>query len=428
MKATLITIGDEILIGQVIDTNSAWMGQELNLRGIEVQEIRSISDQHEDIIHAIDKAFEDSDLILMTGGLGPTKDDITKKAIADYFGVGMEFHEPTFERIERFFEKLGRSTTPAHREQCFMPTNATLLRNKMGSAPGMWFDEKGKVLISMPGVPYEMKSIMTDEVFPRLQERFVTVPIAHRTILTIGEGESRIAAKIEHFEDSLPPHMKLAYLPNLGMVRLRLSATGKDESALHEELNAKVEELKTIIPHLIFGYETQTIEEVVGKLLKEKGLTLSTAESCTGGYLAHRITKIPGSSAYFIGSVVAYSNAIKENLLSVSPETLQEHGAVSKETVVEMVQGALKVLQTDIAISISGIAGPGGGTPDKPVGTIWLAVGNKEKIKTHKLTLGKDRLKNIQYTANVALNMIRKFLISGTSVTTSIGEVGALTK
>ncbi len=428
MNATLITVGDEILIGQIVDTNSAWMGQELNLRGIKIQEIRSISDEHDDIIRAIQASFETSDLILMTGGLGPTKDDITKKAISDYYGVGMTFHTPTFERIERFFEKLGRSTTPAHREQCYMPTNATLLQNKMGSAPGMWFDEGGKVLISMPGVPYEMKSIMTDEVFPRLKERFVTKPIAHRTILTIGEGESRIAAKIEAFEEQLPDGMKLAYLPGLGMVRLRLSATGEDKVVLHELLDEKVKEIHAIIPHLIFGYETQTIEEVVGELLKQNGKTLGTAESCTGGYLAHRITSIAGSSAYFSGSIVAYANQIKESHLNVSADTLKTHGAVSKETVVEMVQGALTALGTDIAISVSGIAGPGGGTPDKPVGTIWLAVGDQQRINTYKLNLGKDRLKNIQYTANVAFNMIRKFILTENSSKTVAEISGDLTE
>jgi len=411
MDATLITIGDEILIGQVVDTNSAWMGQELNLAGVKVSKIISISDTSEAIISTIKSALEQSDLILMTGGLGPTKDDITKKAIADYYGVGMEFHEPTYNRILKFFERLNRKPTSAHREQCDMPTNATLLHNKMGSAPGMWFEEEGKVLISMPGVPYEMKSIMADEVLPRLQKHFTTKPIAHRTVLTIGEGESRIADKIEAFESSLPDHIKLAYLPNLGMVRLRLSATGDDEAELNKTLDKKIEELNALIPELIFGYETDTIQQAVGRLFKEKGKTISTAESCTGGYIAHLLTSVPGASAYFMGSNVTYSYDLKEKILQVNKNTLDTLGAVSKETVIEMAKGSLELMQTDIAIAVSGIAGPGGGTPDKPVGTVWLAIGDKNNMKTVKLQLGKDRIKNIQYTAIVALNMMRKLLL-----------------
>ncbi|MFT5386852.1 MAG: nicotinamide-nucleotide amidase, partial [Saprospiraceae bacterium] len=350
-------------------------------------------------------------LILMTGGLGPTKDDITKKAITEYYGVGMAFHEPTFEWIQRFFKKLQKSTTEAHKEQCFMPVNATLLNNKMGSAPGMWFDEKGKVLVSMPGVPYEMKSIMEEEVFPRLKERFVSKPIVHKTILTIGEGETRIADQIEDFENSLPENIKLAYLPNLGMVRLRLTATGEDEQMLNTLLDSKVKELQSLIPDLIFGYGTNTIQKAVGELFIKKGKTIATAESCTGGYISHLITSVPGASAYFMGGTTPYSNQMKEKILNVKAETLSTFGAVSEETVIEMVKGALDLLATDIALSVSGIAGPGGGTPDKPVGTIWLAIGDKNKIETLKLQLGKDRLKNIQYTAITALNMMRKFLL-----------------
>ncbi len=412
MEATIITVGDEILIGQVIDTNSAWMGQELNLRGIKVDEVFSISDTSEAIIGAIKNAFERTDLILMTGGLGPTKDDITKKAIADYYGVGMEFHEPTYERILGLFKKFKKDTTLAHKEQCYMPVNSTLLKNKMGTAPGMWFDEDGKVLISMPGVPYEMKSIMEDEVFPRLKERFPAKPIAHRTILTIGDGESRIAARIEDFETNLPENVKLAFLPNLGMVRLRLSATGDDESTIHQLLDEKVEELKLLIPHLIFGYEKDTIQNAVGRLLVENGKTIGIAESCTGGYIAHMITSVPGASAYFNGGVVTYSNKLKEKVLNVSPETIEKHGAVSEETVREMVKGALEITQADITVAVSGIAGPGGGSPEKPVGTIWLAIGDKNSTQTLKLQLWKDRIKNIEYTGVVSLNMIRKFLLA----------------
>ena len=410
MEAIIVTIGDEILIGQVVDTNSAWMGEELNLRGIKVKEIISISDTSEAIIDTIKNAFERTDLILMTGGLGPTKDDITKKSIADFYGVDMVFHEPTYQWILKFFKKLKRTPTEAHKEQCYMPVNASLLNNRMGSAPGMWFDENGKVLISMPGVPYEMKSIMLQEVFPRLNERFVSKPIVHKTILTIGEGESRIAAKIEDFENNLPDNIKLAYLPNLGMVRLRLTATGADIQALYSLLEEKVKELETLIPELIFGYDEDTIQNVVGQLLIEKGKTLSTAESCTGGYIAHLITSVPGSSAYFMGGTTPYSYDLKEKVLQVKAETLNTYGAVSEETVREMITGSLDLMETDITIAVSGIAGPTGGTPEKPVGTIWLAIGDRNKVKTHKLQLGKDRFKNIEYTAIFALNMIRRFL------------------
>lgn len=413
MQAILITIGDEILIGQIVDTNSAWMATQLNLQGITVREIISISDAHDAIVQGVGRALERADLVLVTGGLGPTKDDITKKALADYFQVGLEFHQPTWERINYLFEKWGRPPTSAHKEQCFMPANAEILKNKMGTAPGMWMEQDGKVVVSMPGVPYEMKYLMTHEVLPKVKVFFPGQPVAHRTILTVGEGESRIAARLEDFEHQLPENIKLAYLPGLGIVRLRLSAKGEDEKLLAQALEEKVQEIKDIMPELIFGYDKEKLAAVIGQMLNEKGLNLGTAESCTGGYIAHQITAIPGSSAYFKGSVVAYANEIKENQLGVSSETLETYGAVSEQTVTEMVQGALKLLQVDVAVAISGIAGPGGGKPEKPVGTIWMAVGNTTRTKTRRLNLGKDRIKNIQYTGNQALNMIRKFLLEG---------------
>ena len=412
MTAQIITIGDEILIGQVIDTNSAWMGEQLNKQGIQIDKIVSISDTHEAITSAVSQAFEETDLILVTGGLGPTKDDITKKALADYFGVGMVFNESTYNRIQRLFDKFGRTLTPAHKEQCYMPTNADIMTNKMGTAPGMWFEKDGKVLVSMPGVPYEMKYLMEHEVLPKVKETFQGKPIAHRTILTVGEGESRLAAKLEEdFVSKLPENIKIAYLPGLGSVRLRLTGTGDDENVLHNLLDKKQKELTNLIPEFVYGYGKDTLEEVLGRLLKEKRKTMCTAESCTGGYLAHRITSISGSSAYFMGSVIAYDNQVKINQLNVNESTLETHGAVSEQTVTEMVKGALELLQTDIAVSISGIAGPTGGTPDKPVGTIWIAVGDKNRIETHQLNLWKDRIKNIQYTSVRALNMVRKFLL-----------------
>lgn len=411
MDAQIITIGDEILIGQIIDTNSAWMAQQLNLQGINIAQITSVQDSHQAIVDSIKNGFDQHDILLLTGGLGPTKDDITKKAIADFFGVELEFHQETYDRILKMFERWGRSTTEAHRLQCYMPTNAEIMTNRKGSAPGMWFQHGDKVLVSMPGVPYEMKYLMEFEILPRIKKQFAGKPIAHRTVLTIGEGESRIAQRISDFEEQLPASIKLAYLPGLGVVRLRLTGRGEDQAVIEKALDEKVKELNALIPEFIFGYGKSTIEETIGQILIKQGKTLATAESCTGGYIAHRITAIAGASAYFQGSIVAYSNAIKENQLDVAPETLKKHGAVSEATVIEMVKGAVKNLKTDVAISISGIAGPGGGTEEKPVGTIWMAVGNQNEVKTLKLQLGKDRLKNIQYSANQALNLLRKFLL-----------------
>jgi len=411
MTAQIITIGDEILIGQIVDTNSAWMGQQLNMQGIQVEKIITVSDTHKDITEAVDTAFSKADIILLTGGLGPTKDDITKKALADYFGVDMRFSESTYNRIQRLFQKFGKSMTEAHHEQAYMPANADLLMNKMGTAPGMWFEHKGKVLVSMPGVPYEMKYLMEAEVLPKLKKQFPGRPIAHRTILTVGEGESRIADRIDSFLETLPTNIKMAYLPGTGQVRLRMTGTGDDEKELNILLDQKVEELKPLIAEFVFGVEKEKLEEVVGSMLIKKGMTLATAESCTGGLLAHKITSIPGSSAYFMGSVIAYSNEVKINQLNVKPSTLKKYGAVSEATVKEMVQGALDLLKTDLAISISGVAGPGGGTPEKPVGTIWIAIGDRKNIKAYQLNLWKDRMKNIEYTTTVALNVIRKFLL-----------------
>jgi len=411
MTAQILTIGDEILIGQIIDSNSAWIAEQLNLQGIQVTKIISISDTANAIREALDNCFSETDLVLMTGGLGPTKDDITKKTLAEYYGVGMSFHEESFERLSRIFARWGRETTSAHREQCYMPDNAKILVNKAGTAPGMWFASSGKIAVSMPGVPYEMKYLMEHEVLPMISKIFSGKQIFHRTILTIGEGESRIAHRIQDIEEQLPDYIKLAYLPNLGQVRLRLSATGDNPIQLKKELEDQVALVKARIPEFIFGYEKDTIENVMGQLLVKNKKTIATAESCTGGLVAHRITSIPGSSAYYEGSVVAYSYGLKEKLLNVPSKTLETHGAVSEETVKAMLSGLLTRFRTDIGIAISGIAGPGGGTPEKPVGTIWIAVGDKNKTDTLKLQLGKSRSNNIKYTATKALDMVRQFLL-----------------
>ncbi len=410
MNVHIITIGDEILIGQIIDTNSAWMAGQLNLIGAHVSQINSIGDDEEQITDTVRRSLDRADVVLLTGGLGPTKDDITKNSLAELFQCKLEFHQPTYEKILKLFEKWGRETTPAHKAQCYLPNKASILNNKMGTAPGMWFEKNEKVLVSMPGVPYEMRYLMENEVIPKLQSRFPGQPIAHRTILTAGEGESRIAVRIQDFEESLPSHIKLAYLPNLGHVRLRLTAVGSDQAQIEVEIEQKAMELSNAISDLVYGHGEIKLEEAVGQLLRDKGLMLSTAESCTGGYVSHLITTIPGSSTYFKGGIVAYSNDVKMQQLNVNQETLESFGAVSEQTVTEMVRGSLHQLGSDLAIAISGIAGPGGGSPEKPVGTIWMAIGNHRIINTQKLQLSKNRLKNIQYTGNKALNMIREFV------------------
>ncbi len=411
MKIHLLTIGDEILIGQIADTNSAWMARELNGIGAQVTGKETVGDELEDIQGALRRGLERADAVLVTGGLGPTKDDVTKKALAEYFGVGFVFSQETFNHIDRFLTRLGRVTNEMHRAQCLMPQNALLLHNRMGTAPGMWFDEKGKVVVSMPGVPFEMEYLMQAEVLPRLRKRFGASPIIHHTLLTAGEGESRIAERLRELEDRLPKEVKLAYLPSLGQVRLRLTARGDDETRLRGLLEQEAKKIEEALGNWIFGKGEESLEGVVGDMLKARGLMISTAESCTGGYLAHRITSVPGSSNWYKGSVIAYSNELKMKLLGVNAETLETYGAVSEETVVEMVRGALDRLETDIAVAVSGIAGPDGGTPEKPVGTIWIAVGNQEVIRTHRLQLWKDRLKNIQFTSVFALVLVRKFLL-----------------
>ncbi len=410
MTISIITIGDEILIGQIIDTNSAWMAQQLNGVGASIQKIYSVSDTKEGIVTALDQALAQTDVVLMTGGLGPTKDDITKKTIADFLSTDMVFHEETWERIQGLFKRLKRTPLPAHREQCYMPRAATILLNKKGTAPGMWFEKDGKVIVSMPGVPHEMKYLMEYEILPKLIQTFQGTPIVHRTILTVGEGESRIANKIEAVAKTLPDYIKLAFLPGLGKVRLRLSATGDHVDQLERELDQHVRAIEQIIPELIYGYGNNSLESVIGQMLRDRQLTVGTAESCTGGLLAHQISSVPGASGYFEGSIVAYSYDLKKKLLGVKSETLADYGAVSEETVIEMAKGALQTLGTDIAVSISGIAGPGGGTPDKPVGTVWLAIAGKGHTKAIKLQLGKDRQRNIDYTCVAGLNMIRLFI------------------
>ncbi len=409
MKATLLTVGDELLIGQVIDSNAAWIAGQLYLLGIGVARKISVGDNLPDIIEAVERSFQDTDVILMTGGLGPTKDDVTKKALMQYFDCELVFSEETYERIRKIFEKRNIPLKEAHRNQCFLPDKAELLFNRLGTAPGMWFESNGKILVSMPGVPYEMKYIMEHGVLPRLKDRSGTI-LLQKTIRTIGVGESSLADLVEPLLIESP--VKIAYLPSIGQVRLRLSIEGQSADGLQELLEEKVSLLERELGSIIFGYDETTIEEAIGQMLRQRKLSLITAESCTGGYLAHLITSVPGSSDYFTGSIVAYSNSIKTSILQVSPKTLERWGAVSKQTVEEMVRGALRSSEADLAIAVSGIAGPGGGSDDKPVGTIWIAVGDIDNIITKEYLFTKDRIINIKYTGIYALDLLRKFLLA----------------
>jgi nicotinamide-nucleotide amidase len=409
MKAEIITIGDELLIGQVIDTNSAWMAEVLNLAGIRVVQITSISDSREHILAALKEAEAHADIILMTGGLGPTRDDITKTTLCEYFNTRLVFNQEAFDNVDRIFRNRGYSLTLLNRAQADIPGNCTPLLNENGTAPGMWFEENGKIYASMPGVPFEMKGIMTTHILPRLQKLTSTV-IVHRTILTHGVGESFLAAKIEAWETALPGYIKLAYLPQPGIVRLRLTGSGPDRDQLEATINTCVDELYQLISEHIFGEGDDTLEQVTGDLLKASGYTMATAESCTGGYIAHLITSIPGSSAYFKGSVVAYSNDIKENVLGVSHRTISKHGAVSEETVFEMAAGIIRQFKVSCAVAVSGIAGPEGGTNDKPVGTTWSCVLTPKGAETRKFTFGEHRGRNIRRAALAAIDMLRKQL------------------
>ncbi len=414
--AEIITIGDEILIGQIVDTNSAFMGQLLNLNGISIKQITSVSDDREHILKALEEAKNRADIILITGGLGPTKDDITKKTMCEYFNTTLRFDETAYQDVANLFATYGRDVTPINRLQAEVPAICEVIRNKNGTAPGMWFDVDGKIYVSMPGVPFEMKAMMKEQVIPKLKTRFDFPSIYHMTVLTQGIGESTLSELISDWEDSLAKdNIKLAYLPSPGMVRLRLSTKGKDTASLIAAVERKIEELKLMIPEYIYGYEVfgeekETLEQMVGKLLKAKNKTVSTAESCTGGYISHLLTKVPGSSAYYIGSVISYAYEIKESELGVPHDVIEKQGAVSQPVVEQMAKAIREKYKTDYSISASGIAGPDGGTDEKPVGTVWIAIATPDKVISEKFLFGNNRERNIQKTANAALNMLKKEL------------------
>ena len=411
MRAEIITIGDEILIGQIIDTNSSWLGQELSKLGISVIHRTSVSDNKNDIITSLQDAKQRAEIIIITGGLGPTKDDITKITLCDYFQTKLILDENVLQWVTKIFSNRKLPMLDINKNQAMVPENCKVLFNKSGTAPGMWFDVDDKIFISMPGVPFEMKTIFTEEAIPKLKQKFSFPIIIHRTIQTTSIGESFLAKKIEAWENDLPTHIKLAYLPSVGQVRLRLSGYGEDRNFLEREMNIYISKLYNLVGEYIFGEEEDSLQKVLGQLLKEKNQTIATAESCTGGFISHLITSVPGSSNYFKGSIVSYSNEIKTQELNISNEILNSFGAVSEECVKGMAEGVRKKFNTDYAIATSGIAGPDGGTLDKPVGTVWLAVSSKNKTITRLYNMGDNRERTILRTSLEGLDLLRRMLL-----------------
>ena len=419
MTAHIINIGDELLIGQVVNTNASWMAEELNKRNIKVTNISVISDGADDIRTQLDRSLSEADVVLITGGLGPTKDDITKTVLCNYFGDTFVRHQPTYDNVKKFFDRRGLPFTEINQAQALVPSKCKVILNEVGTAPCMVFTipqatfkqpspkktdtSAEKIVISMPGVPFEMKWLMQNSVLPLLEERLGSQAIVHKTILTFGIGESFLADKIADWEDALPAHIKLAYLPEAGKVRLRLSAYGADKAQLEQEVAERIEMLKLIIDANIYGYDDETISSVIGKLLNQKGATVATAESCTGGLIGNVITEVSGSSAYYKGGIIAYSNELKERLLGVRHETLEQYGAVSEETAIEMARGCLAVTGADYAIATTGISGPTGATEEKPLGLVYVAVALRNEVVCNRYVFTTTRQQHQQRTANQAL-------------------------
>jgi len=410
MQAEIITIGDEILIGQIVDTNSAWIAKELNQIGVRVKQISSVSDDATHILKALAEAHERANIIIITGGLGPTKDDITKKTLAQYFNTGFVENAEALANVEQIFKKYNRPLLEVNRLQAQVPANCEVILNNNGTAPGMWFNHEDRVYVSMPGVPFEMMYMMEETVLPKLKTTFKLPFIIHKTLLTVGEGESFLAERIVDIEDSLPAHIKLAYLPKLGQVRLRLSGYGENESTLKSEIETYANRLSERVANVLVAEEDIPLEKAILNFMEARGLTLSVAESCTGGYISHLLTQHAGSSAVFFGGAVSYSYELKESILGVKNETLWQHGAVSQETVKEMVEGALLNFKSDYAVAVTGVAGPGGGSEDKPVGTVWIAAASATKTVTKKFTFGTKRAQNIERSAISALGMLNTLL------------------
>ncbi len=410
MKCTLLSIGDELLIGQTLNTNAHWMSQKMNEIGIDIIHHVSLSDDATDIVHCLKNALSDSTIVLITGGLGPTSDDITKDVLNQYFGGNLKFNEEAYRNIEQIYKLRERDITDEAKQMSYIPDNCIMIPNTLGTAPGMLFRNGDHVIVSMPGVPYEMKAMITHTVIPYLQNNFQLPVIIHKNILTAGVGETILSDKLKSFENNKDTRIKLAYLPSVGKVRLRLTVKGENRDELERLIsNAKTEVVEAINEY-IYGFDDDAFEEKVGEFLLAKNLKIGTAESCTGGYIAHLLTTVAGSSAYFKGSIISYANEIKQDLLNVKLETLQQYGAVSEPTVSEMLTGALQQLKTDIVIAVSGIAGPSGGTPDKPVGTVYIGIANKDTQYIKRLSLTNHRERNIQLSGIIALVMLLKFL------------------
>lgn len=405
--AEIISIGDEILYGQTLDTNSHWISAKMDEIGIKVRRKITIGDEREEILAALKESSDRSDIVLITGGLGPTKDDLTKPLLAEYFKVGYTFHEDVLEHIKNLFERRGREVTPLNRMQAELPSNCQKIDNKLGTAPGMWFEEDGTVYVSMPGVPYEMKGMMENIILPKLIEKFGGGVIHHKIVKTVGIAESTLAEKISRWEDSLPKSIKLAYLPTFGQVKLRLTAIGDNLAHLQSIVDEQVATLIPQIASYVYGYDDDEIEKVVGDMLLKAGKTIAFAESCTGGYISHLITSVPGSSRYYKGSIVSYDYDVKVKSLGVDLKMMEARGAVSEEVVQQMAVGVRERLGADVGISVSGIAGPGGGTEEKPVGTVWIGYSDSQKTVARKFNFTKDRNLNIKFSALSALNMFR---------------------
>jgi nicotinamide-nucleotide amidase len=410
-QVEIINIGDELLIGQVVNTNASWMGALLSKNGFEVKRISSVADTKEAIQQSLINAKNHVDIVLMSGGLGPTKDDITKKVLAEYFESDFYFHEEAYQHIKDLFASRGFKISEVNKNQAYLPTKARAIPNRNGTAYGMWFEKDGLVVVSMPGVPFEMKTMMEREVIPRLAERFNPPKYFQKTIMTTGVGESMLAEMIEEEENNLPENIKLAYLPRPGLVRLRLSARGQDEQVVQTQVQEQVDKIvEKLGSKIVFGYDDQSLEEAVAQMLIQKKTTVSTAESCTGGTIAQMLTSTPGSSQYFYGGVVSYSNDAKMEVLGVNAEDIEKYGAVSEQVVRQMAEGAKEKFHTDYAMATSGIAGPDGGTPDKPVGFTWIAVAGPDKTIAMSFQFGEHRGRNITRSALTALNMLRKLI------------------
>jgi nicotinamide-nucleotide amidase len=412
MQAEIITIGDELLIGQVIDTNSAWLGQMLNKHNIKIRRINSISDQKEEIVLQLEECLKRSELIIITGGLGPTKDDITKNTLVEYFRMGWRVDQDVMAQLEAFYKSRGREMFEVNKMQAHLPDKCVTLTNEWGTAPGMWFDIDDKVVVSMPGVPYEMKNIFEFKALPLLIKKFEQPKLYHKNIVTINVPESILAKNIETIEDALPPNIKLAYLPNWNMVRLRLTGTQEGDIPIETQVNQIADQICKRVGDAVVATEDLNMSEVVFKALNEHNKTLSVAESCTGGYISHQLTLIPGASKVFVGSVISYSNSVKHHQLGVDTTLFETVGAVSEQVVEQMVQGVRERLQTDYAIAVSGIAGPGGGSDEKPVGTVVIGVSSSNKTIVKKFHFMGDRMNVIGRSCNMALDMLRRMILA----------------